>query len=87
MHFHVQSIKAGPMMIACKTGKLFAFFSDQLNVNVHVAEVFATCQLIAKTFGRRGLLIIVTTYLWMMDECVVQQKQATPTLTRDIVSL
>ena len=33
-HFHVQSIKASPVMIACKTAKLFTFFTDQLIVDV-----------------------------------------------------
>ena len=33
-HFHVQSIKASLMTIACKTAKLFVFFTDQLNVNI-----------------------------------------------------
>ena len=32
--FNVQSIEAGPMMIAYKMTKLFSFFIDQLNVDV-----------------------------------------------------
>ena len=32
-HFHSQSIKAGFVTIACKTAKLFKFFTDQLTVD------------------------------------------------------
>ena len=33
-HFCAQSIKACLVMIACKTAKLFMFFTDQLNMDV-----------------------------------------------------
>ena len=34
VHFHAQSIKASPVVIACKTAKMFVFFfTDQLNVD------------------------------------------------------
>ena len=33
-HFHVESIKASPVMIACKMAKVFTFFYYQLNMDV-----------------------------------------------------
>ena len=40
VHFPAQSIKAGPVMIACMTAKLFSFFStDQNNVDGHALRL------------------------------------------------